>query len=215
MKPAVRMCGLLTCLLQASCVPWTVRPIESKSKTAGTESTPANTVNAVWTDKLLPALRTQAVDARELLTALAASPEQARSRWARPQGTGLSYFVVKGTGELLRVDASSRIGVALIDVPPLDGRADLTIQTGPVMRGVGLRDVTGSFPFSGFANQLQFADVANELNLRAQQAVRGKLDASAKKGTPVTFLGVVEAELNSTPPLRWLAPAEIEIGAKK
>jgi predicted lipoprotein len=80
-----------------------------------------------------------------------------------------------------------------VDVAPYDGRADISIQIGPVLRGTALRDATGIVRFTDFVNQLQFADVANELNSRVLKTVLAPLDATKLKGRVVAFAGALAA----------------------
>lgn len=205
----------LACVTLSSCVPWTVRPIGSGAESDGAGSlTPAAFVDSLWDAKLLPAVKSAAVDARTLLDALAASPEAAMTAHARREGPGAAYFIVKGGGVVLDVDTSSRAGLALVDVAPFDGRPDVSIQIGPVLRGVSLRDATGLVRFSDFVNQLQFADVGNELNARVLKSVLAPIDPSALRGRPVRFTGTLAAEASAEPPLRDLVPVEFSVEAR-
>lgn len=199
----------------ASCVPWTVRPIGSeKEEPAGSPATssPVAYVDSIWTSRLLPAITQNAVNARALLDALAASPEQAETRYGHSDANGPVYFIVQGEGVVTSVDTRSRNGVALIDIAPFDQRPDLSIQIGPVLRGASLRDATGIIRFTDFVNQLQFADVGNELNGRVLKTVLAHLDTSTLKGRTITFAGTLAAERKADPPLRELIPVKLTIG---
>jgi predicted lipoprotein len=90
---------------------------------------------------------------------------------------------------VLQHDTQSRSGKLLIDVEPLDGEADVAILVGPVILGTSLRDAAGFINFTDFANQLAFADVANELNRRVLETIIAPLDLDSLPGSPVTFLG--------------------------
>ncbi len=192
--------AMLALLLQ-SCVPWTVRPIEGEK----TAASPAQNADSIWSSKLIPAITHSAVDARVLLDALAASPENARAKY------GPAYFMVKGEGVVTGVNTSSRAGLATIDVAPFDGRPDLSIQIGPVLRGNSLRDATGVVRFTDFLNQLQFADAGNELNDRVLKTVLAPLDKAALKGRTVSFMGTLAADT----PLRELVPVKLTVEARK
>jgi predicted lipoprotein len=97
-------------------------------------------------------------------------------------------------------------------VAPNDGRPDISIQIGPVLRGTALRDATGIVRFTDFVNQLQFADVANELNSRVMKTVIAPLDAAKLKGRVVAFAGVLAApEGRADPLLRELLPIRLTI----
>jgi predicted lipoprotein len=170
-------------------------------------------VDSIWTSKLVPGVRSAAVDARTLLDALAATPAEAIARYGRREAGGPAYFVVKGRGTVTGIDASSRNGLALVDVPPLDGRPDVSIQIGPVLRGASLRDSTGIVRFSDFVNQIQFADVGNELNDRVLSTVLARLDTTSLRGRRVAFVGALPAEEAAVPPLRDLVPVELTVEA--
>ncbi len=200
--------------LLSSCVPWTVRPIEAGSDTSAgpaAAANPAAYVDSIWTAKLLPAIGNSAVDARALLDALAASPENAQARYGHREANGPVYFVVKGEGVVTAVDTRSRNGTALVDVDPLDQRPDVSIQIGPVLRGTSLRDATGVVRFTDFVNQLQFADVANELNESVLKRVLSPLDKAGLKGRRISFTGTLAAEANAEPPLRELVPVRLTV----
>jgi len=198
-------------LALAACVPWTVRPIDGETEApAGPASaSPSAYVDSIWDAKLLPAVMNAAVNARTLLDALAASPQDARTRYGHREANGPVYFLVKGEGIVTSVDTRSRAGLALVDLAPFDGRPDLSIQIGPVLRGTALRDATGIVRFTDFVNQLQFADVGNELNERVLKTVLAPLDKAWLKRRMVTFAGTLAAESNAQPPLRELVPVKL------
>jgi predicted lipoprotein len=179
-----------------SCVPWTVRPIDAEKEAPEGPAavSPAAYVDSIWAAKLVPAVLNAAVDARTLMDALAASPEDAQVRYGHREANGPMYFIVKGAGVVTSVDARSRNGLAFVDLAPFDRRADLSIQIGPVLRGTSLRDATGIVRFTDFVNQLQFADVGNELNDRVLKTVLASLDKAKLKGSVVTFAGTLAAE---------------------
>jgi predicted lipoprotein len=62
------------------------------------------------------------------------------------------------------------------------GKSLVALQVGPVMRGTALRDAVGFIQFDQFANQLQFADVANQLNERALAAATKDFDLAQAVG---------------------------------
>src|SRR5262245_18564878 len=195
----------------ASCVPWTVRPIEAeKDASVGPPAaSPAAYVDSIWTAKLVPAVLNAATDARTLLDALAESPEGAKTRYGHSEANGPVYFIVKGEGVVTAVDTRSRVGMALIDVAPFDRRPDLSIQIGPVLRGTSLRDGTGIVRFTDFVNQLQFADAGNEINSRVLKAILSPIEGRISERATVSFAGARPAEANPEPPLRDLVPVQL------
>ncbi len=145
----------------------------------------------------MPAVLHSAVDVRVLLDAAAANPDRARAQFG--VGPDHAYLLLKGRGRVLAVDTVSPSRPASLDVPPFDGRADVTLQLGPVIFGDALRDATGIIRFSDFVNQLQFADAGNALNQRAARAIRTAGDAASLRGKLVEFAGACAWDPGSAP----------------
>jgi predicted lipoprotein len=191
-RHALAACCALTCLL-VSCVPWTVVPIEEEPQ-QNTTADPSVYVDSIWDSRLLPAVRENAVD---LATA--------RARYAEGQGR---YFLIKGEGKVLSLDTTSRSGKLLIDAEPYDGTADVALLVGPVILGTALRDAAGFIEFTDFVNQLQFADVANELNQRVITDVAGPLDLPSLTGKRISFHGAWAASQAEIPEI---VPVEVTV----
>jgi predicted lipoprotein len=168
-------------------------------------------VSALWSSKLLPTIENSAVDARAFLDAYVKSPVDASARWGRHGENGPVYLEIKGEGRVISVDTRSKVGLALVDVAPFDGKPDVTIQIGPVLRGTSLRDATGLVRFSDFVNQLQFADIGNELNERVLKTVLAPLELATLSGKRISFAGTARAEVNSAPPIRELIPIRLMV----
>jgi len=199
MQTARTVMTLSLCGWLASCVPWTVRPIEPETKAP---QTAAAYVDSIWASKLVPAVMNAGVDARVLL--------DARANYA-----GSCCFLVKGTGTVLAVDSSSRVGLAMVDIAPFDRNPDLSIQIGPVLRGNALRDATGIVRFTDFVNQLQFADAGNEINDRVLKTVLAPVVKDIVAGAAIRFAGALEARDKTSPALAELAPVQLTVEAAR
>jgi predicted lipoprotein len=119
--------------------------------------------------------------------------------------------MVTGQGRVLSVDTQSRNGLLLVDTPPFDQRPDVSIQIGPVLRGTSLRDATGLVRFTDFENQIQFADVAAELNNRVLKTVLVSLDLPNLKGRMISFAGTASRDPSVQPPIRDLVPVKLVV----
>jgi predicted lipoprotein len=73
-----------------------------------------------------------------------------------------------------------------------------------------VRDATGIVQFSDFTNQIQFADVGNELNARVLKTVVAPLDLSTLKGRTVEFEGTAVVG-DPGPPIRDLVPVRLAV----
>ncbi len=166
MRLALASMGLM---VLCGCAPWTIRPIQSADNRPF--SAPAF-ADSIWSSKLLPELERKAVDLATF----------------HPQQAGA--YAVRGSAHVLKAEA----GAVGVDVAPYDGRADAYLQTGPVILGSALRDAAGFLDFSQFVNQLQYADVANELNARALKTVIEPAHLDRAKGKTVSFTGACAFE---------------------
>jgi predicted lipoprotein len=165
-----RLCALcVLCGSLASCVPWTIVPIEDEQTTSAPASDPATYVESIWTARLLPA-------------ALAA-PDLATVR------TATAPTLVTVRAQALNLDTTSRIGKLLLDLEPADGQPDAALLTGPVILATSVRDAAGFIEFTDFANQLDYADVSNELNQRVLDTVLAPLDLESLLGRTLSVHG--------------------------
>ena len=190
-------------LLLSACSPWTVVPL---SDSASAPADPKALVDRLWDSRIVPAVLDAAVDVRAVLDAAASNPERARAQFGPPHG----FLLLKGRGRVLAVDAASLSHPASLDVPPFDGRADVTLQLGPVIFGSALRDATGIIRFSDFVNQLQFADASNALNERAARAAHAAGDPASLRGKLVEFAGAC-AWNPGTSPGQSIVPVRLTI----
>lgn len=197
----------------SGCSPWTVVPIKraGDGQVSSQNTDPAAYVDSIWDSKLVPAILKDAVDARTLLSAMSSSMEEAERKYGRKSDGSAWYFNVKGEGRVSAADTSSSVGLLEIRVLPRSRNAEVSIQIGPVFRGSALRDSTGLISFSNFVNQLQFAEVANDLNNKAGQTVLASLDAKSLVGKTVRFAGSFEADTNTRPVIRNVVPVELEV----
>jgi predicted lipoprotein len=168
----------------AFCRPWTIRPIAEASGAAtsgshaGAGAFDASTyVSSVWAARVLPEASRVAVDLRRALSERGHDPAR-------------RAVLVRGAGVITSVDERSRMGVAYVDLAPADGKPDVALQVGPVLRGTAVRDALDFIRFTDFANQIDFARVANELNARVLTSVLAPLGkVSMLTGKVVAFTG--------------------------
>jgi len=164
----------------------TVRPIDeqgvhtpssSPGATAADPETPfdaAAVVAIAWDRELLPAID-GARDVNEL------GADEA----------GLVPVAVRGGGRVVDAHGRSRAGTATVE---LDGGRHVVVQVGPVLTGTALRDALPSLGFDSFVNQIQHADVGNELNARVEQQVLARLDRARLPGARLSFAGMARRD---------------------
>ena len=213
LKIGVAFWLVMQCLALGGCEPWTIVPIGSANDAQASSqfTDPAAYVDSIWSAKLVPAIVDSATDAQTLLEEMSFSIGDAEHKYGRNVNGDGWYFNVKGEGTVLAVDTSSRNGLLEIGVLQRDRRPDVTIQIGPVFRGSALRDSTALITFSSFVNQLQFADVADDLNIKASQTVLFSLDTKTLIGKKVRFVGSFEAETATQPLIKNVVPVQLAV----
>ncbi|BDI21548.1 DUF2291 family protein [Herbiconiux sp. L3-i23] len=82
------------------------------------------------------------------------------------------------------------------------------LQIGPALNGTALRDVSGEISFNEFTNQLEYQNVATELNNQVRTNLLDGLDPATLAGKTLTITG---AFLRVNPALVSVVPISIEV----
>lgn len=166
---------------------------------------PAAYVNSIWSSKVLPTVRREAVPGGTLLAAIAANPTTASTRYGHQAGVDGQYsFLIDGSGTVTTVDTSEPTGPITVRV----GGATVQIATGPVFAGTALRDAMSFISFNDFTNQIDYANVATQLNDKVRSTVVAGLDRASLKGKHVTFAGAFTLLPGATP---LVVPTELKV----
>lgn len=149
------------------------------------------------------AVEGRAVAAPVLTAAIAKDPAAAAKQYGVASGVGTEY-AVSFTGVLGDGDFGN-YAVAIPDMPP--GVA-VSVQTGPAIMGMDLRDATGTIQFEQFTNQIDYQNAGSALNKEMKKQVLSKLDTTDLKGKTATVVGVFQL----TDPTKWLVtPVSLEV----
>jgi predicted lipoprotein len=166
-------------------------------------------VDGIWQSKVVPTVHTQAVDVETLLAAIDADPASAAKKYGKVSGVGSPpAFLVKGTGTVTKVDPSSPTGPVTVKLAPKPAPGEITLVTGPVIAGTAVRDAVGFISFGQFPNQIDYADVATQLNNRVKTDVVSKVDRASLTGKKVTFEG---AFVLLTPSAISVVPTSLQV----
>jgi predicted lipoprotein len=167
---------------------------------AGDDARIAALLDNTYEAELLPLIAVKALPVTELRTALAGGLETAGAAHGnKGSGEGAAWnFAVKGEGKVVEANLTSRARKAMLDTDG-DGKADLTLQLGPVIKGSSLRDVAPFYRFGDFRDQIEFAKLARALNDRASAAL--EVPEGELGGKAVSFSGTVDLKAAGDP---WL-----------
>lgn len=166
-------------------------------------------VASIWSAKVVPTVRKQAVPATTLLPAVTADPTAASKKYGHQAGIDGQYsFLVSGSGTVTAVGTDEPTGP--ITVALTSGGKPLTVQidTGPVFAGTALRDSMSFIGFNDFTNQIDYANVAVQLNNKVRTSVVAGLDRGSLTGKHVTFAGAFTQLPGATP---LIVPTELKV----
>jgi predicted lipoprotein len=210
-------------LLSAACLLLSGCKIERKSEEDKRKSTsvagsfenrafnPRADVDAMWDAKVMPTLEKMATAFPALKQAMTADLDAAGARHGhRAKVEGAPWnLVTRIRGQVVAAETELSAGTADIDVDG-DGKADLQLQIGPVVKGTAIRDVLPFISFSDYTNQIDFAQLANAFNERAAAAALASIEREKLVGRQVEAIGVFSVESTDEPPLVTLVSFKVE-----
>jgi predicted lipoprotein len=192
--------------------PFVVRPLTAGTGAgAGAQNShdaAARFVDPIWTSKVLPTIQEKAQDIAKILPEIRADPEAAGQKYGRREATNPYNYMVKGTGKVTEIHNESQAGTAVVEIAGLNEK--VALQIGPVIRGTALRDATGVVSFNQFSNQLDYADVSKEMNLRALKTAFANGDPPSLAEKTITFFGAVTFDPHSKS-LLLITPVKITL----
>ncbi|MDN4609887.1 DUF2291 family protein [Arthrobacter burdickii] len=148
-------------------------------------------------------IEAEAVPLPDLLTQLAGGADE--SEFGNTSGASSAFaFPVTFTG----VAGAATPPVMPVTVEGIPPETTVQVQVGPALNGTALRDVTGEISFNEFTNQLEYQDVATQLNDLVRAEVLTDFDAVAAQGKTITVTG---AFLRVNPQLVSVVPISIEV----
>lgn len=206
MKAVFAALGLMAALALPGCkIVKTVAGAETaaaEAGEAGDDARIAALLDKTYEAELLP-LIAKALPVADLRAAVAGGLESAGAAHGnKGSGEGAAWnFAVKGEGKVVEANLTSRARKAMLDTDG-DGKADLTLQLGPVIKGSSLRDVAPFYKFGDFRDQIEFAKLARALNDRASAALQ--VPEEDLVGKTVGFSGTVDLKAVGDP---WLVTA--------
>lgn len=195
--------------------PFVIKPLPPAASSgtaaaADTTSDPNSFVEPIWKSKVIPTILAQAVDAVVLLPEIRANPEAAGQKYGRREATNPFNYMIKGSGKVTQVNTESRAGTMTVEIGNGSNLETINLQIGPVVIGTALRDATGLVNFNQFTNQIDYAGVSKEMNLRAIKDALAGNDPASFAGKTIQFFGAFTFDPKSTSPIR-VTPVKLEV----
>ena len=213
MRPTFLLAVLLAATAPAACkLVKNPDPAEEAAKAGGGEPrAAARTSRRCGRRQVLPHMNEAATDFATLKTAIAGGLDAAgEAHGFRAKSEGAPWnFPVKAEGTVVAAKTDTRAATADIDIDG-DGKADATVQLGPVIRGTTLRDVQPFIDFTAFRDQIAFAELARGLNDQAYKNALAAVPKDALVGKKVTLVGAFTMKAAGDPIL--ITPVSFEVG---
>lgn len=211
---AVLVAGVVAALVLLAIFdpPWVVESLDAStagSAAAGSANLdPAKYVDSIWASKLLPTVRTSAVDLPTLLADLKRDPEATSKKYGHYAVLDAPpAFLVKGGGRVVSVDTTSLVSKAGIAFGS-GTKPDVFMQLPPIFSGTDVRDALPFINFNQFVNQVQFGEVAIAINAKIAQASFKGVNLDRLKGKMVSFTGAFTRSKAAAP---LLTPITIRV----
>ena len=171
---------------------------------------PTEYVDSVWEKDVVPTVLNNLNEYNVITDALKSDLDSAFKNYGYREDTEgkLFNFYVTSKATILKVEEGFNSKLHL-DVEPFDGKTDLYLMTGPIIRGDTLRDGLEFLKFDDFKNQLEFGRLSKSLNKKAYIEVIKPIINDLTEGKIITFSGVFGFENHET--MFNLVPISIEI----
>ncbi len=215
-------------LILAARYGFTVVTTEEAENTVQSETfDPVTYVDEIWDSQLLPAFDEGAVELSNIFSemepdASGAAPKEELIAVANKYGLitdGEAHvYMVKGTGEIVSVNADSSLGTAEVMLDGYDGpiKAQIYIGTRIPSDETSVRDAVGFITFGDFKEQTEYGKAGSEINKRILATTLAGIDREDLVGKTISFTGaftirtfnLLQIDVSEIP----IVPVEFELG---
>jgi predicted lipoprotein len=197
--------AVLVVVVLAAALSTKVVSAEDHAAASADEFDPATYAAEIFESEIVPQIEEDAVPLPELLDALAADEAAAQEQYGNTSGASSSWsYPVSGSG----IAGTPVNGLLPVTVEGVDPAIVVYVQIGPAINGTAIRDVTGTISFDQFTNQLEYQQVATELNNLVRDTVLADVDPASLPGATVDFVGAYTAV---NPALVSIVPVVFEV----
>lgn len=155
---------------------------------SGLNFDPTAYVKRIWPTQVVPAAQKSSISLATFLTAMKQDKAAALQKYGHKVADSYN-LLVQCTGTIEKIDTSSPIGTVTLEVANGSGTVPVNVAIGPVILGTTLRDALTFISFGEFLNQIQYGDVADQLNSVVIDKVVTPLHLDQLKGKRVTVSG--------------------------
>lgn len=189
---SICLCVLLAMLfaegMVVTVVPLAITTAGDSSPASGLAFNAKAYVDRIWPKKVVPAALHESVPLPTLLAAIGRDKPAALRRFGH-RVDGTYNMLVRFSGKVSRIDASSPMGAVTVDVAAGSRSIPVKVAIGPVILGTSLRDAMKFISFQAFLNQVQYGDVADDLNNHVTKDVIRSLQLTRIRGRRIEVFG--------------------------
>ena len=199
------MVGLLALVILAVAAAFSTKVVstqEAQADTAGTFD-PKTYAQKHFAPDIVPYIKEKAQDLAPLLQQLSGGADQAK--FGNTSGASSAYAFPVTLTAVAGTPTPPTLPLTVDGVPP---GTTVVLQVGPAINGTAIRDVSGTVSFNSFKNQLEYQQVATELNELVKSKVLKGVDVASLAGKKITVTG---AFLRVNPALVSIVPTSIEV----
>ncbi|PYE25835.1 putative lipoprotein [Rhizobium sp. PP-CC-3A-592] len=200
-----------TLMVLAGCKIIKTPTAEEAAEAASGGFNPERQATELWTPKVVPYLTSKAGPYAEVAALIASDPEAAAAKYGHKEKEGNApwTYAAKISGTVIKAETTSRAGYLDTDIDG-DGKADVRVQIGPVIKGTAIRDSLDFVSFNQFKNQIQWAEFGKAFNAHLNGQVLQALPRAGLEGKTIEAVGAYPLPAKGQLPL--LTPVNLAIG---
>ncbi|TCM53293.1 putative lipoprotein [Rhizobium sp. PP-F2F-G48] len=175
---------------------------EEAAEAASGGFNPERQATELWAPKVVPYLIAKAGPYSDVAALIASDPDAAAAKYGHKEKEGNApwTYAAKVSGSVVKAETGSRAGYLDTDIDG-DGKADVRIQIGPVIKGTAIRDSLDFVSFNQFKNQIQWAEFGKAFNARLNEDVLKALPREGLEGRKVEAVGAFPVQAKGQLPL--------------
>lgn len=200
-----------TLMVLAGCKIIKTPTAEEAAEAASGGFNPERQATELWSPKVVPYLTAKAGPYAEVAALIASDPDAAAAKYGNKEKEGNApwTYAAKISGVVIKAETTSRAGYLDTDIDG-DGKADVRVQIGPVIKGTAIRDSLDFVSFNQFKNQIQWAEFGKAFNAHLSGQVLQAMPREGLEGKRIEAVGAYPLPGKGQLPL--LTPVNVAIG---
>ena len=181
------ICLALVSVTLTGCVK--VVKIGEEDALIGREENAGLDVASFWDSQAIPEIEGTAVELNALLNDAGGDLSSQADKAHKTQGSNGMDFAVHGRAEVTEVMTEKKAGYITLKVDGYEGNTVVKLQVGTVFKQYSVRDYLSFINVNSFSDQIEYAQLAKNINNYILEHVIADTDVNALVGKTVDFYG--------------------------